>query len=318
MGIKIIGTGKALPDKTVTNDMLSHYIETSDEWIYSHTGIRERRVCTTETAVDLAEQAAVNAVSNAGVSLSDIDMVICATVSGDYITPSLACCLIERLGISAPAFDIGAACSGFLYALDTADTYISAGKARHILIVGVERMSRYLDWTDRNTCILMGDGAGACVIAPGSAVKYARLWAAGDVEPLHIPAGTGNSPFAAEHHNARFLKMNGQHIFKFAVRTVEAEIKKALEAVDMDAKDVDYFILHQANKRIIDSARAKLGQPEEKFPVNIEKYGNLSAASIPVLLDEMVTDGKIRPGSKLVLTAFGGGTTAATMVIIWA
>ncbi|MDR1664343.1 MAG: ketoacyl-ACP synthase III [Clostridiales bacterium] len=317
MSLKIIGTGKALPERTVTNDELAGMVDTNDEWIISKTGIKERRVCTWETAASLAEQAGRRAVERAGLALSEIDMLICATVSGDYVTPSLACCVLERLGVSCPAFDISAACPGFVYALDAADAYITSGKAKNILIVAAERMSRNLDWNDRATCILMGDGAGACVVTAGNALKYSRLWAAGEAGMLYVDSGTGNSPFADAPSPRGYIHMQGQQVFKFAVRAVESEIRLALEKLNMNAEAVDYFVLHQANKRIIDSARLKLKQPEAKFPVNIDRYGNLSAASIPVLLDEMLAEGKIAPGTALVLMAFGGGPTAGISVLVW-
>jgi 3-oxoacyl-[acyl-carrier-protein] synthase-3 len=317
MSLKIAGTGSALPDRIVTNEELTGFLDTSDEWIVSRTGIHQRRVCVGVSTLDLAEQAAINAVNDAGFKLTDIDMVICSTISGGNITPSLACCLIERLGIVCPAFDISAACPGFTYALDIADAYISSGKANHVLIVSAERISGLVDWTDRTTCVLFGDGAAACVATRGSALKYSRITASGGVDTLFMPSGTGDNPFTGDTVKAGYIQMQGPQTFKFAVKTAEAEIKLALETLGLDYDSVDYFIMHQANKRIIESVRTKLNQPEEKFPVNIDRYGNTSSATIPLLLDQMRTDGLIKNGAVLVLTAFGAGNTVGTCVLVW-
>jgi 3-oxoacyl-[acyl-carrier-protein] synthase-3 len=317
MSLKIVGTGSALPDRIVTNDELTGFLDTSDEWIVSRTGIIERRVCVGVTTLDLAYQAAVSALSDAGLAPNNIDIVICSTISGNYITPSLACCVIEKLGIECPAFDISAACPGFTYALDIADAYISSGKANNVLIVSAERISGLVDWTDRSSCVLFGDGAAACVATQGGALKYSRLTASGGAETLCMPASTGYNPFTGDTVKPGYIQMQGPQTFKFAVKTAEAEIRRALETLGLDFDSVDYFIMHQANKRIIESVRTKLNQPEGKFPVNIDRYGNTSSATIPLLLDQMRTDGFIKKGSTLVLTAFGAGNTAGTCVLVW-
>ena len=317
MGIKIIGTGKKLPKHVVTNEALATFLDTSDDWIISKTGIKTRTVCTDESLTDLAEEASRIALAKAGILMSDADMMICATVTGDYYMPSMACCVLERLGGVCPAFDVSAACSGFIYALDVADSFISAGKAETVLIVAAEMMSRMVDWDDRASGILFGDGACACVVTKGSALKYIHTAADARVDTLFTKAGRGNNPFIEENLPAGYLKMQGQQVYKFAVKTIEKEINLALNAINMKAEDVDYFILHQANTRIIDSARIRLQLPAEKFPMNIEKYGNMSAASIPVLIDEMINDGRIKTGDILMLIGFGAGMTAGTAVLEW-
>jgi len=319
MGLKIIGTGRKLPGRIVSNDELANLIETDDEWITSKTGIKSRRVCTNESINDLAAEAGNIAIKRSGLKPSEIDLVIGTTVSGDYVTPTLSCDILQKIGANCPAFDINAACSGFIYALDIAKAYINSGSAKNILIVSAEMMSRMINWTDRNTCILFGDGAGACVVtkSPGNTVKYTKLTADGTTEPLYQRAGTGNSPFVSKKLEHGFVQMQGQDVFKFAVKTIGDEIQEALEKLDIAAESVDYFILHQANKRIIDGISKRLKQPTEKFPINIDKYGNMSSASIPVLLDEMICDNKIKPGDTLVFAGFGAGLTTGTCVIVW-
>lgn len=318
--MKILGTGKNLPQTSVTNAELAVFLETSDEWIASKTGIYSRTICKDESITDLAEAAARNALENAGLSISEIDVLICATITGDYTTPSIACCVLERFendGAKCAAFDINAACSGFVYALDVADSFLKAGKARNILIVCAEMMSRMVDWRDRTSCILFGDGAGACVVTAGDALKYIRVFSDAQIKPLFAEAGRGNNPFLTGTSNAGFLQMQGQHVYKFAVKTIEEEINLALSALQLTPQDIDFFILHQANARIIEGARSRLKLPPEKFPMNIQKYGNMSAASIPVLLAEMAEDGRIKKGDTLMLLGFGAGMTAGTAVIEW-
>lgn len=316
MSLKILSIASSVPEKNVSNDELSKFLDTNDEWISLRTGIKSRHICTTENLIDLCEKAARQAINKSGFEFSDIDLVICSTICGDYLFPSLACCISERIDISCPAFDLNAACSGFIYALDIADGYLSTGKAKNILIVCAEMMSRLVDWTDRSSCVLFGDGAAACVVTAGNALKYLKLTAKGNTNILSLLNGTGNSPYQDKRPNG-FLHMQGQEVFKFAVSMIESQTKLALETLDMTADDIDYFVLHQANIRIIESARTRLKQPEEKFPINIEQYGNISSASIPILLNEMLEDGKIKKGTALLLTAFGAGLTTGTCVMIW-
>jgi 3-oxoacyl-[acyl-carrier-protein] synthase-3 len=283
MGLKIIATGACAPEKSVTNDDLSKLLDTSDEWIVSRTGIKSRFISTGETLTDLAVQAAGIALTRAGLTVADMDYIICSTMGGDYQFPSLACCVAERMGAACPAFDVNAACSGFIYGLDVADGYLSLGKAKNILLICGEMMSKLVDWTDRSTCVL---------------------------------AGTGNNPFR-ENLAPGFTHMEGAEVYKFAVLVAEEESKKALDALGMAPDEIDFYLLHQANKRIIDTARTRMKQPEEKFPINIDRYGNTSAATLPILLNEMLEAGKIQKGAKLLFSAFGAGLTSGTCVMIW-
>ena len=316
MSFKIAGTGRGIPKKVVTNDDLSRFLDTDDEWITTRTGIKTRHVCTDESLTDLSQMAAQRAIGNAGLESKDIDLIICSTINGDYVTPSLACVVQERIGASCPAFDVNAACSGFIYALDIAALYLDQNKAKNVLIVCAEMMSRHIDWTDRRVCVLFGDGAGACVLSKGTALKYIKLVAEGDNKPIYLESGTGNSPFV-ENKNSGFMQMMGNDVYKFAVGMVEREVTAALSALEMSPDDIDYFVLHQANKRIIDTARAKLKQPAKKFPINIQNYGNISSATIPILLDEMTEQGRIKAGDTLFLNAFGAGMTAGSCVLVW-
>jgi len=313
----MIGMGKGIPEKCVSNDELTNFLDTDDEWIVTRTGIRSRYVCTNESITDLSVIASEQAIKKANRTANDIDMIICATLGGDYRTPSLACTIAGRIGSNCPAFDINAACTGFVYALDMASNYIELGKAKTILITCAEMMSSQIDWNDRNTCILFGDGAAACVVTTGNALRYSSLSAIADTTILNVPADTGNSPFITQKRDKAYLHMQGQEVFKFAVNIVGKDVKQALEATGLTPDDIDYFVLHQANKRIIDSARIKLMQPKEKFPVNIAKYGNISSVSIPLLLGEMLEEGKITPGTKLLISAFGAGLTAGCCILEW-
>lgn len=317
MSLKIIGTGRGIPKRAVTNQDLATLMDTNDEWISTRTGIKNRYICTDETLTDLCIKAVDSALTKANISIGEIDMIIGSTFSGDNVTPSLACSVAEKFGASCPAYDINAACSGFIYALDIAQMYLSLNKAQNILIICAEMISRYTDWQDRSTCVLFGDGAGACVVTKGEALKYLHLTAGFGVESLFIPASTGNSPFMLQKNTQHYLKMNGQEIFKFAVSMIESESKLAFSKLGITAEDIDYFILHQANKRIIESARTRLKQPEEKFPTNIHQYGNVSSASIPILLDEMLVAGRIKKGDTLLMSAFGAGLTTGTCIMVW-
>ncbi|MCL2820321.1 MAG: ketoacyl-ACP synthase III [Oscillospiraceae bacterium] len=315
--IKIIGMGKSVPQKCVTNDELAGFLDTDDEWITTRTGIKTRYVCTDESLTSLSVEASNQALQNANLSAENIDMIICSTLCGDYLTPSLACAVAGQIGASCPAFDINAACTGFVYTLDIASAYIKSGKAQTILIICAEMMSTQADWNDRNTAVLFGDGAAACVITAGDALKYLSLSAIPEITILNLPSDTGNSPFIKSKREKSYLYMHGQEVFKFAVNIVGKDISKALEALGISSAQIDYYVLHQANKRIIDSIRVKLQQPEEKFPVNINKYGNISSVSVPLLLCEMLDEGKIKKGDKLFISAFGAGLTAGCCILIW-
>jgi 3-oxoacyl-[acyl-carrier-protein] synthase-3 len=317
MSIKIIATGSALPEKALSNAELAEMVETNDEWIRSRTGISSRHVCTDETISDLAASAAAKALAKSGLEAGDIDLIICSTISGDYTTPSLSCIVGLRLGAKCPALDLNAACAGFTYALDVASSYIETGRAKNILIVSAEMMSKHIDWTDRNTCVLFGDGAGAVIVTKGNALKYMHILAEPNISFLNLEGKTGNSPFYQHNVEEGFLKMDGQEVFKFAVTMIEREVKAAVEALGITKDDIDYYILHQANKRILTTAQERLKEPASKFPTNIHHTGNMSSATIPVLLDELLAEGKIKKGDTLFMSAFGAGLTAGSCVMVW-
>ena len=325
MSLKIIGLGKGIPKRCVSNDDLASFLDTSDEWIFSRTGIKTRHVCTSETLTDLSASAAMRALTNAELTPDAIDIIICTTIGGDYRTPSLACSVLERIGASCPAFDLNAACTGFIYALSVASALLGVGSFadrqacnyENILIICAEMMSTQMDWSDRNTCVLFGDGAAACVVTKGDMLRYINLSATADTAILNLPSGIGNSPFVSYGDKSNYLHMQGQEVFKFAVSAVENEIEQALGSLALLPEQIDWFVLHQANKRIIDRVRLNLGQPEEKFPTNIERYGNLSSASVPLLLCEMQDEDLIKPGDTILMSAFGAGMTAGSCVIVW-
>jgi len=317
MSLKVLGMGMGIPERVVSNDELAEFLDTDDEWIVTRTGIKTRRVCTSESLTDLSVVASLQALKNAKLSASDIDTIICATLGGEHRTPSLACCVAEKIDAKCTAFDINAACTGFAYALDIASAYLSSGKAKNILIICAEMMSVQADWNDRNTAILFGDGAAACIVTAGNALKYISLSAIPETTILNLPSDTGNSPYIKTKVERSYLHMQGQEVFKFAVNIVSKDVKQALEALDISPEQIDFYVLHQANKRIIDSIRAKLKQPEEKFPININKYGNISSVSVPLLLCEMLEEHKINPGDTLFISAFGAGLTAGSCVLVW-
>ena len=320
MTIKISGTGIGLPKLQLSNDELAELaqLDTSDEWIVSRTGIHSRYVCVDETLTDLATTAARAALDDAGLAAADIGYLICATIGGETRTPSLACAVAERLGVDCAALDLNAACAGFIYALDMAACLIGAGRAGHVLIISAEKMSGLVDWHDRSTCVLFGDGAAACVVSPGHALAWLNVLTQPDSAVITLPANTtGNSPFAPRPNEQGFVQMDGQKVFKYAVTLLEREVARALAALDLTADEIDYYVIHQANKRIIDFAISRLGLAPAKFPLNIERYGNISAVSIPLLLHEMKAAGQIHPGDKLFMCAFGAGMTCGSCVLDW-
>ena len=316
MSFRIIGTGSALPACRITNDDLSRLVDTNDEWITTRTGIRERPILTTESVTEIAVAAARNALENSGISPADLDYIICPTLGGDYMTPSLACVVQMELQANCPAVDVNGACSGFLYALDVADGVFARGKARYVLVLAAERLSRILDWSDRSTCVLFGDAAAAVVLEAGDALHYLEVTARGNL-CLASPFAPGSCPYTEPDTRKPGLLMKNREVYTFAVSTICSSLKKAAEETGIPLEETDYFFLHQANLRIIETARKKLGLPEEKFPVNIQKYGNTSSASIPLLLDEWNRAGKLKKGQHLVLCAFGAGLTTGLAALDW-
>lgn len=317
MSFQIIGTGSAYPAASITNDDISKFVDTSDEWISTRTGIRSRRLAWDETVSDYAVHAAQGALENAGTKPEELDLIICATARGEFLTPSLACVVQSRLGAGCPAFDINAACSGFLYALDAAEGWFARGRASRVLVVAAEQMSELVNWNDRSTCVLFGDGAGAAVLAPGEGLQSICIHAKGSTEELRIACAQGNSPFAKPRENSPFLQMDGKGVYKFAVSAMCHDLEQAIEQAGLSQKEIDLVLPHQANIRIIETAIHRLNIPAERYRTNIDRYGNTSAASIPILLDELNRAGELRPGMMLALTAFGGGLTSGACVIRW-
>ena len=311
-GIKLLGTGSAVPSKVVTNDDLAKIVDTNDEWISTRTGIRSRRYCAEgESHTSLCLAAARQALGRAGVKPEEVGVCIVATLTPDYLTPAAACLLQRELGLSEDTvcFDLNAACSGFVYALHTAQCLLDACPRKYGLVVGGEAFTRLVDFTDRTTCILFGDGAGAAVVrsGPDCPVLHTVVGARGDEKVLHIPgAGTGVPPY---------IHMEGTAVFKFAVETVPKCITQVLEQAHMTVEDIDLFVLHQANERIIDRVVKNLHLPPEKCPKNIARYGNTSAASIPLLLHELCASGALKPGMRALLSGFGGGLTWGAILL---
>ena len=301
MGTKILGTGIYLPEKTLTNADLEKMVDTSDEWITTRTGIKERRIAKEESATDMALEASLQALSNAQVEAKDIDLIVLATLTPDKRFPSTACLLQASLGVkNLFSFDISAACSGFLYALDLADSYIKAGKADRVLVVGVEKLSEIVDWEDRSTCVLFGDGAGAMVLSGSqdeSDVLASKMYSDGEFWDILYADKCG------------YIRMKGKELFKLAVRSMESVCREVLQMASLGTEDIDLVVPHQANIRIINSLADKLGIPKEKVFSNIDRYGNTSAASIPIAFHEALSAGKIERGDVVLLTAMGGGLT---------
>jgi 3-oxoacyl-[acyl-carrier-protein] synthase-3 len=315
---RIIGTGSYLPEKIMTNDDLARIVDTSDEWIRTRSGIRSRHVAAEgQLASDLALPAAQRAMEAAGVTGSQIDLIIVATTTPDIIFPSTACILQAKLGIAGcPAFDVQAVCSGFVYGLTIADLFIKAGQAKHVLLIGTEVYSRILDWTDRGTCVLFGDGAGAVVVAASdqAGILATKLHADGShKEMLCVPG----SVHAGKVWGNPFVQMDGGGVFKFAVRVFEEGANEVLAAAGLGVGDVDWFIPHQANIRIMEATAKKLGMPKEKLIATVHHHGNTSAASIPLALDEAVRDGRVQSGQTLLLEGVGGGFTWGAVLLRW-
>ncbi len=315
--MRILGTGSALPKFTLTNDRLTEFLDTSDEWIRTRTGIQSRQIATDEDLLGLALSAAQAALEDARLEPGDVDYLICSVIEPDTLTPSLACALQAEAGMSCPAMDLNCACSGFLYALDVADSLLRTGKAKRLMIVCAEMMSRLVDWTDRSTCVLFGDGAGAVVVDGGENLFRARLTSEGNVGILNHYPDPGNSPFLKSAHPAQGLYMDGQEVYKFAVSHSTHDLKQVIGEAGLELDQIDCYLLHQANKRILEAVRTRLHQPPEKFPSNVEKRGNISSATIPILMDELNRAGRFHPGDLLALSAFGAGLTTGACVIRW-
>lgn len=316
---RITGTGSYLPAKALSNHDLEKMVETSDEWIRDRTGISVRHVAAEgETTCDLAEHAARNAMAAAGKSAGDIDLIIIATTTPDKIFPSTACLLQSRLGIhGCAAFDIQAVCTGFIYALSVADKFIRTGSAKCALVIGAETLSRIVDWDDRGTCVLFGDGAGAVILEASNepGILSTHLHADGEYEQLlHVPTGVSQKPNPLSGESA-FIQMKGNEVFRMAVNTLGRIVDETLQANNLTKSDIDWLVPHQANIRIINATAKKLSMPMERVVVTVDHHGNTSAASVPLALDVAVRDGRIKRGETLLLEAFGGGFTWGSILL---
>ena len=325
MSFHIMGTGSALPAREVTNDELSAFLDTSDEWIAERTGIRSRHVCTTETLDDLAATAARRALESAGVAPEELDLIVCSTCSAEHTAPSVAAAVQEAVGASCPAFDVNGACAGYVFALTVADGFFARGAAKRVLVVSAEKMSRAADWTDRSTCVLFGDGAAATVLGAGGASPlYEHLTTEGDARVINMPVGMGKSPFdevrparEQDPESTPYLHQRGREVFKFAVTHIVSEMRRMSEETGVDLADVDHFIFHQANKRIIDAGVERLGIDPQKVVITIDHAGNISSACIPLSLDVLNRQGKLAGGDKIALFGFGAGLVTGAALLTW-
>lgn len=315
--MKIIGTGSAIPKKIVTNDMLSEFLDTSDAWIYPRTGIKHRHVISDEKLEDLAEEAARKALDNAGMKAEDLDFIICSNVVNEYVTPSLSCIIQGAIGATCPCLDINCACAGFMYALDIAESFYKAGRVKNVLIVCAEEPTRMTSWKDRNVCVLFGDGAGAAVLSEGDNIKGIKLSAASATDKLYQIRTLEPTPYITKEEHDVSLQMKGQDVFKFAVKASSGDIKYLLDKLGMKPDDVDHYLLHQANIRILRSIMDFLDQPESKFPTNVETHGNSSSASCPILLDECNRNGLLKRGETIAFSAFGAGFISGAAIMEW-
>ena len=321
MRAQITGTGSCLPDQIVTNDFLSTIVDTSDEWISTRTGIRQRHISIEETTVSLAVEAGRRALQEAGVLPGDLDLILVATCSADTLVPSTACQVQSELGAPhAFAFDLNAACSGFIYAMTIVDSFIQTGSCKAALIIGVETLSRLVDWKDRSTCVLFADGAGAAVVqASDTGVLVTQLGADGTKgEAIYVKSRENCNPFVPEQKPMDHLYMDGAGVYKFAVKTVPRAIESALLKAGLHADEIDLYLLHQANIRINQAIAKKLKISMDKVPLNLDRCGNTSAASIPLLLDEVNKKGMLKSGDKVVMAGFGAGLTWGVLILEWA
>ena len=323
--VGIIGIGSFVPEKILTNKDLEKIVDTNDEWISERTGIKVRHIVAEgENTSDIAAKAAERALKDAGLTADDIDLIVVATATPDMLFPATACLVQNKLKAGkAAAYDLAAGCSGFMYAIVTASQFIKTGLYKHVLVIGAESLSRILDWTDRNTCVLFGDGAGAVVLGEvpeGYGILGSNLGADGSGgDLLCLPAGGTSRPATEETVRERlhFVHMAGNEVFKFAVKVMGEAALNALEHAQIDTSEVDWLIPHQANIRIIQSAAKRLKMPMEKVIVNVDKYGNTSSASIPIALEEAIHDGRIKSGQVIAMVGFGAGLTWASAVMRW-
>lgn len=315
--MKIIGTGRAHPAKVVTNAMLEKFLDTSDEWIKTRTGMSERRVISSEKLEDLAAEASLQAIADAGLKPTDIDYIICSNVVNEYITPGLSCIVQGAIGAKCACVDVNAACSGFIYALDMADDRLKSGKAKNILVVAAEEPTRMVDWNDRSLCVLFGDGAGAVVVTEGEGMICSRLTTTSKTDCLHYLRKLEPTPYITKEEYSAPMYMNGKEVFKTAVLSSSRDIKVMLDEACLKPSDIKYYVLHQANMRIIEAIANWLKLDMSHFPTNVERCGNTSSASVPLLLDELAREGKLQKGDKILMSAFGAGFTTGACIIEW-
>lgn len=318
MGFRVLGTGSALPARSVTNDDLSEFLDTSDEWISTRTGISSRRICTTETLDELAVEASRRALEAAGVTAEQLDLIVCSTTSGDHLIPAEACAIAEGLGARCPSFDVSAACAGFVFALDTADGWFVRGRARRALVVSAEKMSRMVDWADRATCVLFGDGAAAAVLEAGGESPLATsLTTDPSVAVLDAPGIAGSSPFDQTERPASVLSMEGRRVFKFGVNAIVDSVRELCEQADVTLDQIDHFVFHQANERILASGVARLGIDDAKVARVLSETGNISSACIPLALDRLARSGELKAGQLVALVGFGAGLDVGATLLRW-
>jgi len=322
-GSRITGTGHYCPERVLTNLDLEEMVDTTDEWIFARTGIRERRIASDDQACsDLAFEAAKQALHRAGVDATDLDGIILGTVSGDMVFPATSCLIQDRLGATnAVAFDVSAACSGFVYGVSIAHSFIACHQMERVLVVGVDLLSKIVDWEDRATCVLFGDGAGAAVMEPcevGVGILSTYMKSDGALaELLHIPSGGTRDPASPEtcERRGHYIKMKGDGVFKYAVRAMEDASRQALERADLTLDDVDWMVPHQANARIVEAVYRRLGIDETKVVMNLDRYGNTSSGTIPIALDEAVREGRVKEGDLVLMVTFGGGLTWGSVLM---
>ncbi len=321
VNVKIAGTGYAVPKRQMSNAELTQYVDTTDEWIHSRTGISNRYISTGETTTSLAIAAAQAALDRAHVRPEDIDVIIVATITPEYFMPSTACLVQGEIGASgAICFDLTAACSGFLYAMQVASQGIKCGDYKNVLVIGSENLSKVLDWDDRNTCVLFGDGAGAAVLSSSDIPSIINYYAGSDgreANLLRLQAAPNQNMLYDENNVNPYIQMEGRAVYRFATRIIPQCIEGVLEGTKYDINDIDHFVLHQANERIIDSVAKKMNIPTEKIYKNVKTYGNTSAASMPIALSELNESGRLKLGDKVVMVGFGGGLTWGSALIKW-
>lgn len=315
----ICGTGSYIPVHTMDNNDIAQLVETNDEWIRERTGVVKRHIIQEETTVSMAADAARKALENGNVSAEEVDLILVSTISSNVILPCAACEVQKAIGaVNATCFDLSAACTGFVFAYNTAVAYLASGMYRTVLIIGSESLSNLTNWKDRGTCILFGDGAGAAVVKAAEGKLYRAV--------THSDGFKGEALTCTSRHNRNweeipleetYMQMDGQAVFKFAVKRVPEAVKEVLEKNNMTAEEIDYFILHQANKRIVEAVAKRLDVSIDKFPMNLQEYGNTSSASIPILLDEMSRDGKLKKGQKIILAGFGAGLSWGATILEW-